>query len=252
MQISLSQCVTLTVSTHRSKRTDGPLFRGRYKAKLIDEDCYLLLVSRYIHLNPVEEKLVSSPAKYRWSSYSDYLNKNQKNNWLVTDIIKKRLAETTSLKHIRDYQDYVENYNFDELSIFRSTKYTSPIMGSDQFKKEALKKIDSSKLSECAPDIKRARPIPSIKKIIAITAKYFKVSPDELKTSKRGQLNQPKLICVHICRKKFGYSFLEIAEILKPISRNTVSTTVSKCETLLTTNRDARKMWVLILQELDI
>ena len=34
---------------NRSKKTDGPLFRGRYKAKLIDEDCYWLLVSRYIH-----------------------------------------------------------------------------------------------------------------------------------------------------------------------------------------------------------
>ena len=34
---------------NRLKRTDGPLFRGRYKAVLVDEDAYLLEVSRYIH-----------------------------------------------------------------------------------------------------------------------------------------------------------------------------------------------------------
>lgn len=35
---------------------DGPLFRGRYKAILIEKDSYLTQVSRYIHLNPVEAK----------------------------------------------------------------------------------------------------------------------------------------------------------------------------------------------------
>jgi REP element-mobilizing transposase RayT len=36
--------------------TDGPLFRGRYKAILIVHDAYLLQLSRYIHRNPVETK----------------------------------------------------------------------------------------------------------------------------------------------------------------------------------------------------
>ena len=37
---------------NRLKRTDGPLFRGRYKAILIDDDAYLLQLGRYIHRNP--------------------------------------------------------------------------------------------------------------------------------------------------------------------------------------------------------
>ena len=41
---------------NRLKRTDGPLFRGRYKAILVDADAYLLQLSRYIHRNPVEMK----------------------------------------------------------------------------------------------------------------------------------------------------------------------------------------------------
>jgi len=237
---------------NRSKKTDGPLFRGRYKAKLIEEDCYLLLVSRYIHLNPVEAKLVSCPAKYRWSSYSDYLNKNKKNDWLYTHIIKERLVETASLKHTRDYKDYVENHTVDELSIFNSTKYTSPIIGTEKFRKEALAKADASKQNACAPDVKRARPTPPLSKIISITAQHFDVTLKEVENSRRGQLNQPKLLCIYICRKKCGYALSEIAKAFKPISRNTVSTTVSKCEKLISTDRGIANRLELILRDLNI
>ena len=34
------------------QKTDGPLFRGRFKSIIIDSENYLLRLSRYIHLNP--------------------------------------------------------------------------------------------------------------------------------------------------------------------------------------------------------
>ena len=61
---------------NRLKRTDGPLFRGRYKSVLVDENAYLLQVSRYIHRNPLEIKGASLDAmeKHKWSSYPAYVN----------------------------------------------------------------------------------------------------------------------------------------------------------------------------------
>jgi putative transposase len=41
--------------------------QGRYGAELVDSKDYLLNVSRYIHLNPVEAKMVKTPSDYRWS-----------------------------------------------------------------------------------------------------------------------------------------------------------------------------------------
>jgi len=63
-----------TQRDNRFKRTDGPLFRGRDKALLVDADHYLLQLSRYIHRNPVETKppLVHSLDTYSWSSYPAY------------------------------------------------------------------------------------------------------------------------------------------------------------------------------------
>jgi len=57
----------------------GHLFQGRYSSRLIENSYYNLTVSRYIHLNPVKDKLVLDPAQYNWSSYAIYMGK-QKNS----------------------------------------------------------------------------------------------------------------------------------------------------------------------------
>jgi len=49
----------------------GHVFQGRFGAVLVDDASYALLLSAYIHLNPVRAKICSSPENYRWSSYLD-------------------------------------------------------------------------------------------------------------------------------------------------------------------------------------
>jgi putative transposase len=51
---------------------DGSVFRDRYKSILIDSTTYLLQLTRYIHLNPVEAQISSSAKTYKWSSYTAY------------------------------------------------------------------------------------------------------------------------------------------------------------------------------------
>ena len=58
---------------NRDLHADGPLFKDRYKSLLVDTESYLLQVSRYIHLNPVESHMTSFPEEYAWSSYRSYL-----------------------------------------------------------------------------------------------------------------------------------------------------------------------------------
>lgn len=64
----------------------GSLFQNRFKAILVENDQYLLQLSKYIHLNPLEvfdsewkmKKILSAEhikflENYRWSSYQDYI-----------------------------------------------------------------------------------------------------------------------------------------------------------------------------------
>jgi len=69
---------------NRMHQRDGPLFRGRYKAIVVEAEAYLASVIRYIHLNPVQTKLVQSPEAYRWSSHAQYLTPQSAPPWLET------------------------------------------------------------------------------------------------------------------------------------------------------------------------
>lgn len=59
---------------------------------------YLLEVSRYIHLNPVEANMVRSPKDYRWSSYRSYISVS----------FNPHITTTKILSHFPDPQK--ENY----------------------------------------------------------------------------------------------------------------------------------------------
>jgi REP element-mobilizing transposase RayT len=56
----------------------GPLWQGRFKAKLIDSDTYMTGLLPYIHLNPVSAGLVADPADYPWSGHLDLLGKRKR------------------------------------------------------------------------------------------------------------------------------------------------------------------------------
>ena len=58
---------------NRRHGCDGSLFRGRYKAIVVEEDSYLLELVRYIHLNPLRAGMVEALDDYIWSSHAGYM-----------------------------------------------------------------------------------------------------------------------------------------------------------------------------------
>ncbi|OGD87998.1 hypothetical protein A3J17_02215 [Candidatus Curtissbacteria bacterium RIFCSPLOWO2_02_FULL_40_11] len=88
----------------------GYLFQGTYKAVLVENDNYLLHLTRYIHLNPSKE----SPLKGAYSSYSEYLGE-RKTGWVKPTKILEffKTAQKTSLNDILSYQSFTEDYLLD-------------------------------------------------------------------------------------------------------------------------------------------
>ena len=86
----------------KHKRT-GHLLQGQFKAVLVDNDSYLLHLSRYIHLNPLTSFIVKSISDlevYPWSSYPSYLNQNTQFSSLV------------DIKIVSNQFDKAEDYRF--------------------------------------------------------------------------------------------------------------------------------------------
>ena len=48
----------------------GQLWEGRFRSCLVDSAAYVIGCYRYIELNPVRARMVSSPARHPWSSYA--------------------------------------------------------------------------------------------------------------------------------------------------------------------------------------
>ncbi|MFT5045253.1 MAG: putative transposase, partial [Porticoccaceae bacterium] len=58
---------------NKAHKRQGPLFHGRYKAILIDQDVYLNDLVRYVHNNPVRSGAAKSADKAKWTSYEGYM-----------------------------------------------------------------------------------------------------------------------------------------------------------------------------------
>lgn len=88
----------------------GRLFQSVFKARHIGDEAYLLHLSRYIHVNPIE--ITRKLSSYPYSSYSTYLGL-QKNDLLNTkDILGYfKSARRLSLRRLSSYQEFVENYD---------------------------------------------------------------------------------------------------------------------------------------------
>ena len=52
----------------------GHVFEKRFYDKVIEDRKGMIDISRYIHLNPVEAKIVKKPERYTWSSYRLFYN----------------------------------------------------------------------------------------------------------------------------------------------------------------------------------
>lgn len=110
----------------------GPLFQGAYKGILVNEEHYLLHLSRYIHLNPIEISHLKDSGEvkprtrfhlvnYPYSSYGEYLGL-QKTTWIHPEeiLVFFKTAQKTSLKDILSYQSFVEDYKENSKEILHS------------------------------------------------------------------------------------------------------------------------------------
>ena len=120
LQIKQQHCDTITkfmrrLSTsyvmyfNKKYRRIGALFQNNYKGVLIEDDSYLLHLSRYIHLNPLNIKSQINFSEF--SSYPYYLGK-KKASWINEKEILGyfRSAQRLNLKDVLSYQSFVEDY----------------------------------------------------------------------------------------------------------------------------------------------
>jgi len=72
-----------TRQLNRLHRWDGPLFRGRYRNRIVGTDNYWQHLLIYVHLNPDRAGLTVTDAA-AWTSHTAYLGQTERFQWLTT------------------------------------------------------------------------------------------------------------------------------------------------------------------------
>lgn len=187
---------------NRLKRTDGPLFRGRYKAILVEDEAYLLQLGRYIHRNPVEVKGKDQSylATYPWSSYLAYINKAKPESWLEREKTYQMLGMR---KRYAGYKAYVEAGVDDEIEAFYSKGNIASILGGKGFREFIA--TNESKLQVSGDLSKAVSERPDFSEIVSVVAKVFEVSNESITQKLRGRQpkNRARKVAIY-CSQRIG------------------------------------------------
>ena len=95
-----------TQAFNRSHGRDGHLFKGRFKAILVEKESHLLELCRYIVLNPVRAGIAAQPADYRWSSYLPTIGNAARPEFLATEWLLGNFS-TSLAESCRRYRNFV-------------------------------------------------------------------------------------------------------------------------------------------------
>ncbi|HMO51510.1 MAG TPA: transposase [Kiritimatiellia bacterium] len=107
-------------SVYFNRRHDriGHVMQGRYGARLVSGDRYLLNLSRYIHLNPVKtnywvNKTIAEKIdflhQFAWSSYRSFIGLDSRDGWLTAGPILSLLPRGPGQSPQAAYRSFVES-----------------------------------------------------------------------------------------------------------------------------------------------
>jgi len=213
-----------TQNFQRLKKSEGSLFKGRYKAVLVQPEAHLLNLARYIHLGVKKGDLDG----WAWSSYGAYAGSAKSPEWLVRDEVLAQLPGSGA-KRIAEFAKHTAAGVDEETQHFYGKKNLSSIMGDEKFKKAARGKRATSKVRGVSRGA-NAKWRPTCKLIISAVAKQFKVTEESIYTAARGpgSKNVPRWVAMYLCQELSAVTLQAIAKLFKLKRYGTVSTTVGK------------------------
>jgi REP element-mobilizing transposase RayT len=143
----------------------GHLFQGRFHAVLVQKQTYLQALSRYIVLNPVRARMVSSVDEWPWSSHPYMVSSENAPAWLDRDWLLGQFGETRQ-QAIAAYQSFIVD-GVGAGNPLNATRH-QVLLGDDDFVTRHQDAQRSVELVETMRDARRAVALP----LIAYQARY--------------------------------------------------------------------------------
>lgn len=217
--------ISYTSAFNRRHRRVGHLYQGRYKAILVEQDSYLVELSRYVHLNPVRvraqlkrplQEQIGLLERYRWSSLGGYWETKKRQSLVRYDEVLEQLGQSRTR-----YREFI-------IEGIRSG-YTTPwdsvqgqvVLGQEKFVEEVKEELEEKGSRREQPGIGQIHAkVPA--DVIAAVAKYYGVEEKRL-SGKRTGLRDARAVAMELVYRTGGIGQAEIGRLFGGMDYTAVS-----------------------------
>ena len=210
----------------------GHQFGGRFKARLVEDDTYLLALTRYIHLNPVKiaacrrlsrAQRLRRLESYAWSSYPGYVEAKKAIEFVSYDVLAMYSARRATAR--KQYRAYTQACLLDDdRPILEALKASRYAIGSDRFVEETERRLVALRTGRSQDaDLALPRTVWPIRDIDAAVAAHFGLDPKELKRHGH-RAGLAKFLAVELACRLTGQTQRAIGEHYGGITTAAVST----------------------------
>lgn len=148
---------------NKQEKRVGHVFQGRYKAIVVEEQSYLLELSRHIVLNPVRAGMVESAEQYEWSSYQVLIGKKGCPKWFDKKWMLNHFGKSKNIA-IQNYMQFVADgvQQASPWSLLKNQIY----LGSDGFVEDVQMRIGHHHESKEIPKVQTRAIAKSLKEYV--------------------------------------------------------------------------------------
>ena len=212
-------------------RRPGHQFQGRFKAKLVEDETYLLALTRYIHLNPIKiaacrrlsrRERVQRLEGYPWSSYPGYVDATKRLEFVAYDLLAD-YGRTAAIAR-RNYRGYVHACILEDdgpmLEALAASRYA---IGSTAFVEKTEQRLAGRRSGRSQDrDVALPRATVGIERIDKAVAAHYGVSPSDV-ASRRACDRAAKFVAVELACGLTGMTQRSIGEHYGGITSAAVS-----------------------------
>ena len=249
-----------TIYFNRAHNESGHLMQGRFGATVVEEEEYILKLSRYVHLNPVYVKAHKNKSvrerihilrHYPWSSYRSYIGKARPLEFVNYGPVLEMMGRPKKKQPVV-YRRFVESGISDIDAAFIETKRRSRLcIGSDEFRtrmaayyQKMLEAFDNKE----DVSFRRESKVHSVEEILRVACEVLKVNREVLTRRRKDSIIRPvvaKMLCQY-----GGLTQRQAAGIIGVRSGVAVCLQIRKVDERMKEEKDLQRQLVKIEEQL--
>jgi REP element-mobilizing transposase RayT len=240
-----------TVYFNLSHQRHGHLFDGRYKAKLVEGDAYLLGLSRYVHLNPVRvgklrdapDEALSHLGRYYWSSYLQYIGRRKPLDFVTYLPTLAQMGGPVEDRARRYRKFVVSGVGQVDEALAAAMGRSRLGIGGDDFQEQVLERyaerVESARRPEDAA-LRRTVTVLPAEDVLATLARLMRCKRDAFTRRRKGAAQRP--FAAHYLTRYAGQSQREAAGLLGVSTGAAVCLQLGRFHALIAEHRNLRDL----------